>query len=247
MTCEIFERVTRLKYSIARAAQKRLSTAAVIVFCRRALPTNAVARRQVVAMKRQQGHTAIRSSCARATHRRGKKLSSGLIANYLHSSLLVRDTYSSAMNVCESADADLIDADINDSISVQLHQTGAFLYACSKAAIALRTRSLEHIVASIRKRKALAKRANPNFDRARNRELVAVFNRLRPVVPLPRDAGIFSSLALIEFLALHKSFPSWVWGITKRPLCVHSWVQQGGWVFNGPVEYVLRFTPILAV
>jgi hypothetical protein len=111
----------------------------------------------------------------------------------------------------------------------------------------LRTRSLEHIVASIRKRKALATRTRPNFDCARNRELVAVFNRLRPLVPQPRDAGLFSSLALIEFLALYKSFPSWVWGITKRPLCIHSWVQQGGWVFNGPVEYVLRFTPILAV
>lgn len=174
-------------------------------------------------------------------------MSSGLIANYLHSSLLVRDTYSGAMNVCESADADLIDADVSDRISVQLHQTGAFLYACSKAALALRTRSLEHTVASIRKRKALAERAHPSFDCARNRELVAVFNRLRPLVPSPRDAGMFSSLALIEFLALYKSFPSWVWGITKRPLCVHSWVQQGGWVFNGPVEYVLRFTPILAV
>jgi hypothetical protein len=174
-------------------------------------------------------------------------LSSGLIANYLHSSPLVRDTYGSAMNVCEAADADLIDEDVSDSISVQLHQTGAFLYACAKAAVALRTRSLEHIVESIRKRKALAMQANPHFDCTRNRELVAVFNRLRPLVPSPRDAGLFSSLALIEFLALHKSFPSWVWGITKRPFCAHIWVQQGGWVFNGPVEYVLRFTPILAV
>lgn len=174
-------------------------------------------------------------------------MSSGLIANYLHSSLLMRDTCSGVMTVCESADADLIDADVSDSISVQLHQTGAFLYACAKAAIELRTRSLEHIVEAVRKRKALAMQANPDFDCARNRELVAVFNRLRPLVPSPRDAGLFGSLALIEFLALYKSYPTWVWGITKRPFCAHIWVQQGGWVFNGPVEYVLRFTPILAV
>ena len=178
---------------------------------------------------------------------RGKKLSSGLIANYLHSSLLMRDIHSGAVNVCESANADLIDEDVNDSISVRLHQTSAFLYACAKTAVLLRTRSLEHIVESIRKRKASALRANPNFDCARNRELVAVFNRLRPLVPSPREAALFTSLALIEFLALHNSFPSLVWGISKRPLRVHSWVQQGGWVFNGPVEYVLRFTPILAV
>lgn len=174
-------------------------------------------------------------------------MSSGLIANYLQSSLLVRDTCSGAVNVCESADADLIDADVSDSISVQLHQTGAFLYACAKTAVVLRTRSLDRIVESIRKRKALALQANPNVDCARNRELVAVFNRLRPLVPSPRDAGLFNSLALIEFLALHKSFPSWVVGITPRPFGVHIWVQQGGWVFNEPVEYVLQFTPILAV
>lgn len=159
----------------------------------------------------------------------------------------MRDTYSNAMAVCESADADLIDEDVSDRICVQLHQTGAFLYACAKAALSLRTRSLERIVESIRRRKALAMQVNPNFDCARNRELVAVFNRLRPLVPSPRDGGLFSSLALIEFLALHKSFPTWVWGVTNRPFCAHIWVQQGGWVFNDPVEYVLRFTPILAV
>lgn len=151
------------------------------------------------------------------------------------------------MAVCESPDADLIDEDVSDRICVQLHQTGAFLFACAKAAFALRARSLQHIVESIRRRKAAALQLNPNFDCARNRELVAVFNRLRPLVPSPRDAGLFSSLALIEFLALHKSFPTWVWGITKRPFGAHIWVQQSGWVFNGPVEYVLRFTPILAV
>lgn len=159
----------------------------------------------------------------------------------------MHDACMGTLAVCEPADAELIDEDVSDRIAVQLHQTGAFLYACAKASLLLRLRPMEGIVESIRKRKALALRANPNFDCAKNRELVAVFNRLRPLVPAPRDAGLFSSLALIEFLALHKCFPTWVWGITRRPFGAHIWVQQGGWVFNGPVEYVLRFTPILAV
>jgi hypothetical protein len=152
-----------------------------------------------------------------------------------------------AMAALESADADLLEDDVGTRISVQLHQTGAFLYACAKAAFALRTRSLEHIVESIRRRKTQSIRGGAAFDCARNRQLVAVFNRLQPLVPAPRDAGLFSSLALIEFLALYKSYPNWVWGVTRRPFCAHIWVQQGGWVFNGPVEYVLRFTPIFAV
>lgn len=147
----------------------------------------------------------------------------------------------------ESADAALIEDELGEHICVRPHHVGAFLYACAKAAYGLRMRSMDRIIDSIRKRKTSAARDGATFDHARNRELVAIFNRLRPLVPTPRDGGLFGSLVLLEFLAVYKSYPNWVWGITRRPFGTHLWVQQGGWVFNCPVEYVLRFTPILSV
>jgi len=147
----------------------------------------------------------------------------------------------------ESAHADLVDDDVHDAVAIRSRHLAAFLFACATAALQLRLRSLESVIAGVRHRKAtLAPRGAP-FDRARDRELVAVFNRLRPLVFSSRRIDQFSSLALIEFLALHGSFPTWVWGVTQQPVLTHNWVQQDGWVFNEPVEYVLRFTPILAV
>ena len=119
-------------------------------------------------------------------------MSSGLIANYLHSSPLTLDARggNNAVATLESADAALIDDDVGRRICVQLHQTGAFLFACAKAAFALRTRSLERIIESIRRRKTLAMQSNAGFDCARSRQLVAVFNRLtaprRPADPTSR-------------------------------------------------------------
>ena len=147
----------------------------------------------------------------------------------------------------EVAQADLLDDDIRSQCAIRWFHIAAFLYACSRAALALRACSLRHIVAGVGQRKAARAARGATFDCTRDRELVAVFNRLRPVVFSSRRIDLFSSLALIEFLALHGSFPTWVWGVTHMPTSTHSWVQHEGWVFNGPVEYVLRFTPIFAV
>lgn len=146
----------------------------------------------------------------------------------------------------ESAQADLLEDDVRSQVFIRPHHVAAFLFACAKAALKLRVHSLENVIAGVRARKIALAVRDTRFDRARNRELVAVFNRLRPLVFSSRRIDPFSSLALIEFLALHRSFPTWVWGVTGGPECTHNWVQQEGWVFNEPVEYVLRFTPILA-
>jgi hypothetical protein len=181
-----------------------------------------------------------------------------LISRHLHRRLLTADTRIGTTPVFESAEAELVDDDVGSCVTIRPQHTVAFLFACTRAALALRLWSLEHVIASVRGRKAGSQQRDIAFDRARNSELVAIFNRLSPLVFSQnnnpnnnpnnnQDAGLFSSLALIEFLALHKCFPTWVWGVTTGPSCVHCWVQQDGWVFNGPVEYVLRYTPILAV
>lgn len=152
-----------------------------------------------------------------------------------------------AMPIVESANAELIADDISERVSIRPHHTAVFLYSCAKAALSLRLYSMQRIINSMRERKGHCARRGNDFDCAAMGELLAVFNRLSPLVFSPRQHGMFSSLALIEFLAQYKHFPTWVWGVTTRPFAEHSWVQQDGWVFNEPVEYVLQFTPILAV
>ena len=178
--------------------------------------------------------------------RRRVQQSSHLISRRLLTDVTVETT----MPIFESAEAELVDDDIGNCVAIRPQHVCVFLLACARAALALRLWSLEHIIASVHRRKAISQQRDITFDRAGNSGLVAVFNRLSPLIFSSqdnRDAGLFSSLALIEFLALHKSFPTWVWGVTRGPSCTHCWVQQEGWVFNGAVEYVLRFTPILAV
>jgi hypothetical protein len=56
----------------------------------------------------------------------------------------------------------------------------------------------------------------------------------------------FDSLALIEFLFGHGCLPQWVFGVKCEPFAAHCWVQDDNYVLNDSVEYVQRFTPIMA-
>ena len=46
---------------------------------------------------------------------------------------------------------------------------------------------------------------------------------------------------------MHGSFPSWVIGVHTSPFAAHSWLQQLGYLFNGPIDQVPWYTPILVV
>lgn len=147
----------------------------------------------------------------------------------------------------ESVNELLVDDDLEPRICVRGAYLCRFVLACARAKFALRLRSLEHVVAAVRRRKARALQGDSMFDLSKNRELVAIFNRLRPFVFTARNACLFDSLALIEFLALHDNYPMWVIGVHTQPFTAHSWVQHNELSFNGPVEFLRRFTPILAV
>jgi hypothetical protein len=147
----------------------------------------------------------------------------------------------------ESVNESLVDETLEQRVSIGYRHVLKFLLACARARIALRLRSLEHAVELVRRRKARSLRHAPVFDLRKNRELVAIFDRLRPFVFTAKDACLFDSLALIEFLAMHDSYPTWVIGVHTQPFSAHSWVQHNEFSFNGPVEFLRRFTPILAV
>jgi hypothetical protein len=173
-----------------------------------------------------------------------------VIRSMLNLGLLTRDARmgkDAAHPMVEPVNEALVDDDFERRTAVRLGHLASFLFACARAKMTLRMRSLEHAVEAVRRRKARALRRGNTFDLERDRELVAIFHRLRPFVFTARDACLFDSLALVEFLAAHKSFPTWVLGVHAQPFSAHSWVQHQGFAFNGPVEYLRRFTPILAV
>jgi Transglutaminase-like superfamily len=76
---------------------------------------------------------------------------------------------------------------------------------------------------------------------------VAVFRRLRPLLPPSKVPCLLSSLTLLEFLATYGYFPSLVFGVQAHPFSAHCWVQHADTVLNSTLEEVLTFTPIMVV
>lgn len=120
-----------------------------------------------------------------------------------------------------------------------------FLISCVIAEWRLSHASIENTVRAIRRRK-LPHESNNKFDMKDARNLVSIYNRLRPLVPHDYLC-LFDSLSLIEFLARHNCYPSWVFSIQLEPWGAHCWVQHETTVFNEDVDFARTFLPIMAV
>lgn len=126
------------------------------------------------------------------------------------------------------------------------------LRASVQAASSLRFRSLESILRYVRDRKQARSNARAASGAAELRaedvrEWVKVFICLRPLLFGARKNCLFDSLALVEYLARRRAFPTWVFGVTVAPFAAHCWLQQGSVVYNDAPEHVRRYTPILSV
>jgi hypothetical protein len=107
-----------------------------------------------------------------------------------------------------------------DCIAPHLTYVPSFLFAAAKADYRLRRQSIARVVRSVALRKRI----------------------------YPRDyLCLFDSLALIEFLAHHGLFPTWVFGVTSDPFLAHCWVQEGDTLMNDTVEHVGPFVPLMTV
>lgn len=176
--------------------------------------------------------------------------SESVIRSLIERGLLTADAHAgkqAAAPAIEPVSEVLVDDDFERRNSIDVVHLCKFLLACARARIALRVRSLQYAVESVRRRKARTLNGDAAFDIQKCRELVAIFDRLRPFFFTAKDACLFDSLALIEFLALHGCHPIWVIGVQTHPFAAHSWVQYNELSFNGPAEFQRRFTPILAV
>ena len=128
----------------------------------------------------------------------------------------------------------------------RLADTAAFLKAVVQATIVLRWGSLERAVRRVKTRRARLQ-GSQLFDIKRTRELVSVFTDLRPLLFTSREACLFESLVLLEFLACYGIFPRWIFGVRARPFAAHCWVQQGDVVLNDTLGHLARYTPIMMV
>jgi hypothetical protein len=131
-----------------------------------------------------------------------------------------------------------------DWSAIRASDVRAFARAWTSATLQLKLCSLARIVARVERRRRLG--GSP-FEVSKARTLVHTFRALRPWVYTTLDRCLLDSLVLIEFLALHGQFPTWVIGVRTGPFAAHSWVQHEHYVLNGGPTYVRAYTPILAV
>ena len=122
-----------------------------------------------------------------------------------------------------------------------------FVSASVFAKYALRFWPLERVVRRVAIRKAARAGSAQTLDVGRTRQLVDTFARLRVFLFSHHERCLHDSLSLVEFLARHDVFPSWVFGVNARPFTAHCWVQHGELVFNDSVEHSSTYTPIMAI
>jgi hypothetical protein len=128
---------------------------------------------------------------------------------------------------------------------VRLHHVWNFCAACVAAAVMLRWRHIENIVSAVARRKARQATAQSN-DVARARDLTAAFHTLRSFFPVDYLC-LYDSLALVEFLARYRSYPTWMFGVKLEPWAAHCWVQHDDLSYNEDVEAAAGYTPIMAI
>jgi hypothetical protein len=133
------------------------------------------------------------------------------------------------------------------SEKVGLRTLFAFVVASVFAKAALRFWPFDRVVRRVAQRKARYSNANEPLDLERARRLIEAFERMRVFLFSTRDECLHDSLAVLEFLARYRIFPTWVFGVRARPFAAHCWVQHEDVVFNDTVEHVSTYVPIMAI
>lgn len=147
----------------------------------------------------------------------------------------------------EAPSAALLEDSAVSATDVQLRHIADFVSAALTATIALRFLPIEKVIRRVRRRKLRRRSAVRDVDIEAACRLVGIFYRLRPFLFTSRDECLFDSLALVEFLARYRLYPTWVFGVQSAPFVAHCWVQDDGRVFNDTVDHVRNYTPIMAV
>jgi hypothetical protein len=149
--------------------------------------------------------------------------------------------------VLEPAASALIDRYLDSQPAVQGIDVINFLQSVLVASFMLKRRSLSSVIARINARLTCSTARSAEIDLTTARNRVAVFMRLQPWILTAREACLFHSLALSEFLHHYGLAPHFVIGVSTGPFIAHCWLQQGRVVFNDTPERVRKFTPLLVL
>jgi hypothetical protein len=168
-----------------------------------------------------------------------------LVTELLNCNLLSMGAAAAVMNRAElpppRADF-LADGDAGPQC-IHLRDVWRFVIACLVCAWRLRYTTIEATVGAVGRRRTARTPDRPP-DRSELHRLVALFRRMRPLVP--KDAlCLFDSLALLEFLAQYGCFPHWVFAVTLTPWSAHCWVQYEDVCLNEDAERARHYTVIL--
>jgi hypothetical protein len=123
----------------------------------------------------------------------------------------------------------------------------ALLVSAISAAMLLRYRPVDKVVARVRSRKAASGKCDNEFDGHSVRRLVTIFSRISPMFVSTKNACLYECLTLLEFLAWYGIYPTWVFGVQTRPFAAHCWTQHGDTVLNDTIDRTGHYTPIMAI
>jgi len=143
----------------------------------------------------------------------------------------------------------LIEGYIDTPVQVNLKDVLSFIVAILAASFMLRWCSFQRISHRFRLRRELQRAPEGSVD-AKNKDLarhVAAFRLMYGMLFTGRQACLFNSLMLTEFLARYLLFPACVIGVESAPFAAHCWVQYQGTVLNDVPQEVNRFVPILVL
>ena len=128
--------------------------------------------------------------------------------------------------------------------TITIHHVVNFVYACVKAAVAVRFGSLQTLAQWVASNRSRAAVANNVAGSEAILEVVDVFSRLRPFVFTAKKRCLFHSLALLAFLSRYRIVPEWVIGVKISPWGAHSWLVSGNKVLDSTPEKICEYTPI---
>lgn len=141
-------------------------------------------------------------------------------------------------------DRNLIDAEAPDPTYMRKSDILRLFVSCLIAKFRLKWTTIESVVSAVERRNRSGATVPLDLGKARN--LVRIYRKLRPLLPMEFTC-LDDSLSLLEFLARYHCFPHWVFAIQLEPWAAHCWVQYDSVTFNEDNDVARTYLPVLVV
>ena len=143
--------------------------------------------------------------------------------------------------------ADLLSEYESNKPSIGLLHITRFIKSYLYAVVSLRVLSLARIAHQIEAHRGQIGQRPPRGSVAKARELVLVYDHLRPFFFGASDKCLLNSLVLMKFFRHYNVFPTWVIGVSTNPFRAHSWLEVNRFVVDDQAIHVNNYVPIMAL